>query len=363
MTIRCFRWDDAGAPQLGAASSLSVVLEKCLVDGYGTQAGLGWGKIKSPSGKVIAFQPQARAASRPWLAFDDRCLASMYGVNLRGAAPMALFSVLTGLNDDGTSSAGSVNAVPFAQTSYLAYRRIDDEALPWLLLADSELDYFYLLLPFCGESINAGVAGKVKNMGGEVERRNIAFSTTVFGSLPGSMIENDSGAFIWPGKSLLNPYESGSVSNSTPTTSLPVAGYESDLYQFYRNGSGGAPSSLVRLCNSPLVADSRLGGRMPLIKTPNPYGNRLVLIPANIGLYCLDALLLRGRLGGLICSMNDRNIWRYGIDNCGSPLVQNIGGGDRRLLPVLVSITAISQYSRLDGDQANFMFFDLTGPW
>lgn len=38
-----YKWDDAGAPQLTRqAQSLLTILRKCLVDGYGSKAGLGW---------------------------------------------------------------------------------------------------------------------------------------------------------------------------------------------------------------------------------------------------------------------------------------------------------------------------------
>lgn len=364
MTIRCFRWDDAGAPQLGAASSLSVVLEKCLVDGYGAQAGLGWGKIKSPSGNIIAFQPRARAASRPWLAFDDRCLASMYGADLRGSAPMALFETLTGLADDGSAMQGSVNVATFSKACYLSYRRNDSVILPWLLFADSELDYFYLLLPMSGDVANGGLAGTLGNMTSDVKRRDVAFNIVAFGSVPGSMIRGDTGAFIWPGAAPVNSYAStGSPQYAGSNVQLLLAGASGDMYQFYKNANGMLPSPKIAFCNSPLMSDPALGGTMPLFSAPNPFANSLVLVPVDLRLYCADAKLFRGKLGGLVCSLNDRGAWRYGVDNCGAALSQNVLGSARQLLPVLATNTRISDTAKPTVNQANYVFFDLTGPW
>jgi hypothetical protein len=356
MTIRCFRWDDAGAPQLGAASSLSVVLEKCLVDGYGTQAGLGWGKIKSPSGKVIAFQPQARAASRPWLAFDDRCAGSAWGGVMNSAAPFCLFDVLTGLNDDGSAQAGSVNAIPFVSSRHLFYRRYDNSALPWFVIADSELDYFYLILPFMGNSVNGGVPGIVSNMGTEINRRGVVFTAIIFGVVPDSMVSSDTGSFIYPGLARQSAYTAGNDANGAPNISLNLAETGEVVYQFYKNGAGMFPLVPARLVNSPLMG-------APTISVPNPYSNRLVLVPADIRLFCDDSRIFRGRLGGLVCCLNDSGAWRYGIDNCFSLLTQSIGGTQRKLLPILMPMVRISDGSKPTQAQMNYQFFDLTGPW
>jgi hypothetical protein len=45
LPVTVYRWDDVGAPQLGATptpSEIIAVLKACLVDGYGSQSGLGW---------------------------------------------------------------------------------------------------------------------------------------------------------------------------------------------------------------------------------------------------------------------------------------------------------------------------------
>ncbi|MCX7206082.1 MAG: hypothetical protein NT086_08905 [Proteobacteria bacterium] len=359
MTIRCFRWDDAGAPQLGAASSLSVVLEKCLVDGYGTQAGLGWGKIKSPSGKVIAFQPQARAASRPWLAFDDRCLASMYGGDLRGSAPMALFDVLTGLNDDGTAQSGSVNGVPFSKDFLLCYRRNDGVVVPWLLLADSEKDYFYFLVPYFSNNStwNGGTEGVVKNMTNMTDRKGVLFGCAVFGSVDSSMISGDS-VFIWPAQK--NTSDAAGGVFSSPNFFLPLLRDGPGMYKSYKDVAGDISSGVLRLFNSPLFVSNNSNSFFPLIKSPNPYSNKLLLAAADIRLYCESSKIFRGRLGGVVCSFNDKDAWVYGVDNCFSRVTQQINGSSRELLPILSKLTNTGSPTPAEN---GYLFFDLTGPW
>lgn len=46
LPVTVYRWDDAGAPQIanGLPSEIINVLKKCLVEGYGSKAGLGWTK-------------------------------------------------------------------------------------------------------------------------------------------------------------------------------------------------------------------------------------------------------------------------------------------------------------------------------
>lgn len=50
MTVRLYRSEDAGAPQLGAVGSINAILKACLVTGYGSRTPAGWS---------IAFEDQA----------------------------------------------------------------------------------------------------------------------------------------------------------------------------------------------------------------------------------------------------------------------------------------------------------------
>ena len=42
--VTIYRWDDVGAPQIvdGKPSEYMNMLKKCLVEGYGSKASLGW---------------------------------------------------------------------------------------------------------------------------------------------------------------------------------------------------------------------------------------------------------------------------------------------------------------------------------
>ncbi|MEM6190516.1 hypothetical protein [Shewanella scandinavica] len=60
LPVTIYRWDDAGAPQLGAnptPSEIIGVLKACLVTGYGAKAGLGWSVAFEDAGtSKIAFR-------------------------------------------------------------------------------------------------------------------------------------------------------------------------------------------------------------------------------------------------------------------------------------------------------------------
>ncbi|MGI2067840.1 hypothetical protein [Shewanella sp. MF08487] len=60
LPVTVYRWDDAGAPQLGASptpSEIIAVLKACLVTGYGAKAGLGWSVAFEDTGtQKIAFR-------------------------------------------------------------------------------------------------------------------------------------------------------------------------------------------------------------------------------------------------------------------------------------------------------------------
>ncbi len=368
MTIRCFRWDDAGAPQLGAASSLSVVLEKCLVDGYGTQAGLGWGKIKSPSGKVIAFQPQARAASRPWLAFDDRCGASQYGQNMNGAAALGIFSALSSLTDDAGME--GVADIPFRLNWIVPYRRRDGKLLPWLIVSDSEKDYFYLILPWAADNVsnNAGIPGLLSNIGTIENRRKIGFSIAVFGSLPDSMAVESNNFIVTTlniGTVAYIPCANGDVNSCSPNATLPFdIAFPPQMSLgnlfFWRSVSGIEKEAEAKVAGVPgLVSD----GTKLKVKVPNAYSNKILVSIADMRLYCTKSAILRGRMGGIYPLLNTRDVFELNVDNVMGPFVQSIGGTDRLFLPILVASASLSRYDATTYSTFDYVCIDLTGPW
>ena len=61
LPVTVYRWDDAGAPQIstdgGTPSEIINVLKKCLVEGYGDKAGLGWSiPFEDVASNKIAFR-------------------------------------------------------------------------------------------------------------------------------------------------------------------------------------------------------------------------------------------------------------------------------------------------------------------
>lgn len=59
LPVTVYRWDDAGAPQLSMQkpSEIINILQKCLVDGYGSKAPLGWTKeFEDTANSKVAFR-------------------------------------------------------------------------------------------------------------------------------------------------------------------------------------------------------------------------------------------------------------------------------------------------------------------
>jgi hypothetical protein len=62
--VTVYRWDDAGAPPLvnGKPSELINILQKCLVDGYGTKTPLGWTKeFEDVASQKVVFRNNVSA--------------------------------------------------------------------------------------------------------------------------------------------------------------------------------------------------------------------------------------------------------------------------------------------------------------
>jgi hypothetical protein len=72
LPVTVYRWDDAGAPQLtnGKPSEIIAILKKCLVEGYGTKAGVGWSvAFENAATFKIAFRNSATEASGGFVQF------------------------------------------------------------------------------------------------------------------------------------------------------------------------------------------------------------------------------------------------------------------------------------------------------
>jgi len=72
LPVTVYRWDDAGAPQLtnGKPSEIIAILKKCLVEGYGTKAGVGWSvAFENAATFKIAFRNSTTEASGGFVQF------------------------------------------------------------------------------------------------------------------------------------------------------------------------------------------------------------------------------------------------------------------------------------------------------
>lgn len=58
LPVTVYRSDDVGAPNIstGYRSAVLNVLKKCLVEGYGSKASLGWSIVSETSGEAVAFR-------------------------------------------------------------------------------------------------------------------------------------------------------------------------------------------------------------------------------------------------------------------------------------------------------------------
>ncbi|SQH76935.1 conserved protein of unknown function [Shewanella benthica] len=92
LPVTVYRWDDPGAPQLVLSdikpSNWIDILKKCLIDGYGAKAGLGWTMpFVSPDGFTTVFRNSSSEASGSYMQVKCRTGSDPVGghVNLQTA--------------------------------------------------------------------------------------------------------------------------------------------------------------------------------------------------------------------------------------------------------------------------------------
>lgn len=75
LPVTMYRWDDAGAPQLTTnrkPSEIINILNKCLVDGYGTKAALGWTKeFEDVATQKVVFRNSPTTGSGGFVRFTS----------------------------------------------------------------------------------------------------------------------------------------------------------------------------------------------------------------------------------------------------------------------------------------------------
>ncbi len=138
-----YRWDDTDAPVLtGEVGSLVNLLDKCLVDGYGTKSPLGWTKAFADTNKG-AYRNDQDVGCGCFLRVDDSG-ASGYD----HSAHVQAFEAMSDI-DTGTGPAPSDGVPDFWTKSNVAGTAVR----AWIIIGDSR--FFYFIPCVSGSSITA----------------------------------------------------------------------------------------------------------------------------------------------------------------------------------------------------------------
>ncbi|MBB1342607.1 hypothetical protein H5158_13290 [Pseudoalteromonas sp. SR45-6] len=125
--VTVYRWDDEGAPQIvnGMNRDVLNVLDKCLVEGYGTKQALGW--VKTHSGD----------ASNPRAAYS----------NVGGSGNYLVISSKNGTNDDSGLHVRSAHSVPSLDSlyreGYTQSIRVFERNKYWMIIGTEKAFYFF----------------------------------------------------------------------------------------------------------------------------------------------------------------------------------------------------------------------------
>lgn len=125
-----YRWDDPGAPVLsGTAGALVDVLDKCLVQGYGSKAPAGWEIVFTGTHKRV-YRPAV--GLRFFYLVDDSAARSSTAPRV---ATVQGFESISNI-DTGTG--------PFPSTAapWLKSVSADSTARPWVIIADAQGVYY-----------------------------------------------------------------------------------------------------------------------------------------------------------------------------------------------------------------------------
>lgn len=132
MTVRVYRYDDAGAPVLSSpsAGSLIALLDACLVNGYGSKSPAGW--TKPFAGTNLAAYRQG-GGSMCYLRINDGTGTGQ----ARAVGYETMTDVSTGTNAFPTEAQLSGGGYINISTSAAAINK------PWVLIADNRRFYLW----------------------------------------------------------------------------------------------------------------------------------------------------------------------------------------------------------------------------
>ena len=156
-TVRYFRYDDAGAPQLsGQVGSLTNILRKCLVGtsgiAYGSKPSAGWSEefIGAAANIAVFRTNQAEGFSGCYVRINDNAPGT-------GGAREAYLNVYATMSDINTGTTGTRNYyIRKSATADATTRR-------WMLAADGGTAWLYVWLS--GDNVNYGADGTIAGFG------------------------------------------------------------------------------------------------------------------------------------------------------------------------------------------------------
>ncbi|AQS40190.1 hypothetical protein Sps_05121 [Shewanella psychrophila] len=137
LPVTVYRWDDPGAPQLPNSqvkpSHYIDIIKKCLVDGYGAKASLGWTMpFVSPDGLKAVFRNSSAEASGSYVQIKCKTGADPVG----GTVYLQTAPLLTDYDPDWTAISCAGNTYPFGGNSRIT---------KWCLIGTSAGFYLFAI--------------------------------------------------------------------------------------------------------------------------------------------------------------------------------------------------------------------------
>jgi hypothetical protein len=259
-----------------------AVLDGCLVNGYGSQASLGWAKAFSGTNKASYLAP---SGARMYLDVDDSAPdGTALGRNCRVRGYESMSGVGTGTNPFPTVAQSTQGVVPKSTTA-------DGTSRPWLLIGDDKTFYFFgactLTLPyskltgfwstffFFGDFQSTFVGDAYRSIIGypSVTSTLIADASTCM-NFPASIVssntvntlQNTPRAYTQAGSSIWNsPFGNATMVSSGTPSNVPLANQGAGVTTFPNPSDGGLYVSAVRLVDrgngtTPLGIDNAPNG-------------------------------------------------------------------------------------------------------
>lgn len=156
-TVRVYRYDDAGAPQLsGSVGSLTNLLRTCLVGtsgvAYNSKPSAGWTEefVGAAANIAVFRNNQAEGFSGCWVRINDNAPGT-------GGAREAYLNVYASMTDVNTGAQGTRNH--FIRKS----STLSTTARNWMIVADGGTCWLHIWLT--GDSTSGGQDGKIAMFG------------------------------------------------------------------------------------------------------------------------------------------------------------------------------------------------------